>query len=47
MKIISSFLRILYKDEWMEDLPVEITVEDCNLLRPSVEILKGSVEVLK
>jgi hypothetical protein len=30
----------------MEDLPVEITVEDCNLSHPSIEILKGFVGVL-
>jgi len=47
MKVISSFLGILYKDEWTEDLPVEITVRDCILSHRSVEILKGFVEVLK
>jgi hypothetical protein len=29
----------------MDDLPVEITVKDCDLSDPSVEILKGSVGV--
>jgi len=47
MKVISSFLRILYKDEWREDSPVEITVEDCILSHRFVEILKAFVEVLK
>jgi len=30
----------------MEDLPVEISVEDCNLSHPTMAILKGFVGVL-